>query len=76
MHYLLIVILLFLSSCAAGIDAPPDVSPNEGPDYDAKVNPNSSSYTISSGKYKMQVRFPVVFPETEIKGKKFTVEVK
>ncbi len=76
MRYLIIVLLLLLSSCAAGIDAPPDVSPSEGPDFDAKINTNGSSYVISSGKYKMQVRFPIVFPETEVKGKKFTVEVK
>lgn len=76
MRYLIIVLLLFLSSCAAGIGEPAGAVPDEGPDFDAKVNTNGSSYAISSGKYKMQVRFPIVFPETEVKGKKFRVEVK
>jgi hypothetical protein len=75
-RYLFIAILLFLSSCSAGIEAPGGASPDEGPDYDAKINTNSSSFTISSKNYKMQVSLPVVFPETRVKGKRFTVEVK
>jgi hypothetical protein len=68
--------LCILSSCSAGINAPTAATPDEGPGFDAKVNTSSSTYTLSSESYKMQVRFPVVFPETEVKGNKFTVEVK
>jgi len=76
MRYTVVFLLILLSSCAAGIDATTGASSNEATDFDVKVNTSSSSFSLSSEKYQAQLSFPNVFPDKELKGDRFSVEVK